>query len=358
MAELTAKPNTIIVDPAAAFQAGQSKIEYKKHPSEALIARYPGQTWEELNPFFLVGTADADEIGTFNIQLSPGELFEAGITDGAIPGEEALPTSIPNYIRVACVRKNTEATPFITDNTGEAGGTWIAARIASSVFSRVVVAEVGLEPPVVGANGLPFIQSPVGNLVKYGVSADGQLHDFEFSSLLPGTPHFLLVILMDNQGRWDTRTVEIVTKRRKLTVKFPEIVVFNDGDWATTGEAQFTFSVGFVVNRNFTAFETFNWSHNDLDDWSETGRPYALGFVHLGTPQVVQIPTEVVWLQSTASEDDSTETDRAGGRKRLFFPGGRNNETVTNDPVSFKCSPSEGDLEYDVKAVVTVEYVT
>jgi hypothetical protein len=147
-----------------------------------------------------------------------------------------MPPFLKPYIRVGCVWQQKGPTPLITDNTSATGGTWITVRVATSEATQVLYSQVSLDEPVTNAKGLPFMDSPMGRRISYARSNDGHTHDFEHTSLLPGQRYFYLVVVMDNQGNWDWKSLELVTRKRKVTVSFPEIRVFNDGDWATTGE--------------------------------------------------------------------------------------------------------------------------
>jgi hypothetical protein len=70
------------------------------------------------------------------------------------------------------------------------------------------------------------------------------VHVLEAATLLPGHEYFVTLRLSDRDGRWSLPATDpFATKRRTVTLGFPVIHLFNDGDNHGSGEAEFGVSV-------------------------------------------------------------------------------------------------------------------
>ena len=92
--------------------------------------------------------------------------------------------------------------------------------------------------------------------------------------------------------------------------------------------------------RNKKDFPTFHLPTQDIDDWNETSRPYAVGFAYIGLPQIVEPGRLEVSVESRASEDDLFGNDSAWGYGVIPLPAGRMKESVSNQTFRIDCSPS------------------
>lgn len=135
-----------------------------------------------------------------------------------------------------------------------------------------------------------------------------------------------------------------MTLKRKITVKFSTLHIYNDGDSATVGDdAQFWFRVSAGDARPLNTLEEFHLPEMDIDDWSETDRPYPLGFAYVEfDPQTIPPDRTAVWVSSWATEDDSPLGDDAAGSLpglSLDLPSGPG-EAVSNGIVLLDCGPT------------------
>jgi hypothetical protein len=98
----------------------------------------------------------------------------------------------------------------------------------------------------------------------------------------------------------------------------------------------------------------------DIDDFSETGRPYSLGFAYVEN-LFSSIPPDrtSIWVTSWAIEHDGPlEGDEgAEGRMRLNFPDGLN-ENVSGRTVRMDCpvSTTGDNFHYQIDVTFSVEY--
>jgi hypothetical protein len=147
------------------------------------------------------------------------------------------------------------------------------------------------------------------------------------------------------------------TLRRKFTVQFKVLHVFNDGDWATEGQAWFRFQVAFAEPWfvGVTPLEEFFRPEADIDDWGETDRPYSLGFAHIGELKEVNDDERVVWVGVRGhEEDDPFWGDLAEGAEPLPFPVGAG-ENVPNATFQLDCS-GISDFHFGVDIAWSVAY--
>ena len=162
------------------------------------------------------------------------------------------------------------------------------------------------------------------------------------------------MLVADAFGNWDVRQRQFTTLRRVFQVRFPKITVLNDGDPFSDGEGEFWFRVSSGPQFNPQVIEEFHQSTMDIDDWSENGRPYAMGFAHMGKLTVVTPETAEISVSSWGVEHDGfLESDEAAqsSDRQLPFPVGpfieNANGTFTMDcPVA-----SDGD-DFHYKADV------
>ncbi len=364
MATLQATPSPIVVDNEAGKTDGTTNIDYLKAAVEELWERFTGGTWTQINPHVRTGRGDeADRYGSYPVTLKPGQNYEVCVytwDHGPLK---------PDPIQVACVKvyclwKKPHDVALITDENESFGGTWYWHQVHTNVPTNIVEIGVSRNPPVV-ANGIPHLESPDGGPSAPLVRTDD--HQVEIKPLLAGNHYFFLVVVIDDFGNWDIRKSEFTAFRRQLTVEFPTIHIFNDGDPFDEGEGEFWFRVfSGDWNRTKTVFKEFHRDTQDIDDWGETDRPYSLGFTHVGAPEVVPPGGERVWVSSWGIEHDGflegDEAARSWGRQ-LPLPAGRFVEKVTNSTFLMDCPAvpigdgDDDDFHYGVLVRWSVDYV-
>jgi hypothetical protein len=272
--KLEADTSPIVVD-GHNSSSGTTTIHYEKNPLEELwVIRTTGTHWNQPNLHQLTGLGDEALFGgAYPITLQPGDHYIVSVyhpNQGPLTLEPSLVTTLD----VSCLWKDPGPTRLITHESSSWGGTWHTHPVfTGSVPTRIVMVGVSREPPSFDSNGIPRLTSHDGEPTRPLKTAT--IHEVEIKPLCPGNHYFFVVLVTDAFGNWDFVQREFTTLRRKITVEFPTIHIYNDGDYATVGEAEFWFWVfrGTVNNPNL--IEEFHYPQQDIDDWSETDRPYA-----------------------------------------------------------------------------------
>jgi hypothetical protein len=301
---------------------------------------------------------EADFAGSFAITLKPGQAYELCVFE-----EDHGPLTTDPIRRacltVHCLWKRPEERNLITDHNEAVGGTWYARQTHTNVPTSIVAIGVSRTPPVVDADGIPHLKSPEG--APTSALTTTQNHFVELNPLRPGNHYFFLVLVTDSFGNWDFEEAELTTHRRKLSVGFPTIHIFNDGDPGTYGEGEFWFRVYFGTPPQPQIIEEFHLPTQDVDDWGETDRPYSIGIAHVGGFEVVKPGEENVWVGSRGIEHDGVfENDEQAWSldTMLPIPAGRFVETVTNSTFFMDCPTATvgDDFHFGVDVKWSVDY--
>jgi hypothetical protein len=304
-----------------------------------------------------VGTADADERGAFPITLRPGEWYEIGIFWQG-NGPLADPRLIASVV-VYAVRKRPEVRSLISDESRDQGGTWHDHTVATNV--PTVLAEIGVSrvPPVMDAAGIPHLKSPDGGPTS-PLMVLGTTHSVEILPLFAGHHHWCAYTVMDKFGNWESRVEEFDTHKRKVIVRFDTLHVYNDGDPGAYGEGEFWFTVYKGPFPAYDVIEEFQRPEADIDDWSETDRPYPLGFAYVGSPETVDPAKANVGVLARGLEHDGpTETDEYDWSDaiELPLPVGAGSEKVTNATRRVDGVYRNDDFHFGVDVTWSIDYV-
>jgi hypothetical protein len=233
-----------------------------------------------------------------------------------------------------------------------------------NVLTRIAMIGVSREPPSFDSNGIPHLDTHDGEpTIPLSFLPTATSHQVEIKPLFPGNHYFFVVLVTDAFGNWDFRKSEFTTMRRKITVEFPTIHIYNDGDYATVGEAEFWFRVFSGQVNNPNVIKEFHYPQQDIDDWSETDRPYQVGFAHVGELEVVKPREQDVGVASWGVEEDGPlEADEGATNSGEFLPlpSGKSVEKVTNSSFLMDCPTSTVDstFHYGVDVRWSVEYAT
>jgi len=366
MAELKADPDLLIVDRDAGETNQTTTIVYEKfHRDEVWERTSAGVTvgaWTQVNVHVRTGQGDeADERGKYAVTLKPGEKYEVGIFQedhGPLVRDVQRLAGLSVY----CLFKRPRRGALITDENRAFGGTWCSHQVATNLPTEIVLIGASRNPSMRDSAGIPHPVSPDGApTIPPTLSTN---HVVEIAPLFPGNHYFVSVVVTDRFGNWDAREWEFTALRRKLTVEFPTVHIYNDGDGGSYGEAAFWFRVyaGFRNNPILLQSPDFHLPTQDVDDWNETDRPYAVGFAHLGQPQVVPPGQDRVAVASWGVEEDGIfEADEgAAGDSAIPLPVGRAAENVPN-PITFTMdcpvSTTDDDFHYGVDVRWSVTYV-
>jgi hypothetical protein len=363
MAKLEATLNPIVVDNTITppESSGTTQIDYEKEREEELWEIGPGGVWTTINVHLLTGQGnEADVTGSYTITLAPGQSYRVGIfTEEHGPlTTDPLPRA---DLTVFAIFKKPSARSLIVSVDQNTGGTWHRHVVTTNVATSVVLVGASRTPATVDNDGIPTLVDPDG--ASSSVLATGTSHTLDLMPLVPGNHYFFTVMVVDGVGNWEVRQSEFDTLKRKLTVKFPTIHIYNDGDPATHGEGEFWFRVSAGNDTGaLHSLEDFHLPEMDIDDWSETDRPYAVGFAYAELePQTIPPDQPSIWLSSWAVEYDGLDPDEGAGDLRgrqLFLPAGPG-EKVTNSAFTMDCPTTtvDDDFHYGVDINYSVEYL-
>jgi hypothetical protein len=368
MTNVTAAANPIVVDKSVA-NSGTTTITYEKDQREEMWERVTGSAWTQVTNtdlFKRVATATAAEKGKFALAgsplpppLKPGMAYEVGI----FTQDHGPLTTDPirkAYVKVFCVWKKPTVRTLITDQNRDTGGTWHWHQIHTSVATDLAIIGVSRKPPTIDSDGIPHLVSPDGApTAPPAMSTD---HKVEINPLLPGHPYFFAAVVTDAFGNWEVVQETFTTKRRQLIVQFPTIHIYNDGDPNSYGEGEFWFRVFSGARNQPHVLQDFHLGTQDIDDYGESDRAYAVGFAHIGAPEVVDEPDTNVGVSSWAIEHDGIfdSDENAQGDQYLSLPVGRSLETVSNMTFLMDCpvSSTDDDFHYGVDVKWSVSYLS
>ncbi len=356
MQSLKANPDIIVVDNGIGANSGSALIKYEKERWQELWERPPASGWSKTNVHVLTGQGDiADTVGEYPVNLKPGDIYEVGIFEKNQGPINADPIPLTK-LKVFCLWKKPKERDLIIHQNRGSGGTWHLHQIATKVPTNIVSIGVSQKSPFLDADGIPRLKYPEGAATAPFILT--QNHLIEINPLLPGNHYFFIVVVTDSFGNWDMKQEEFDTLRRKLTVEFPTLHIYNDGDPNGVGEGEFWFTVyeGDQIDRDF------HLPTQDIDDWGETDRPYPVGFAYLGMPKSIEKRKEKVKVMSTGIEHDGIlESDEGAGFNPVFLPipSGRFVENVKNQMFLMDCPTSTvgDDFHYGVEVRFSVEYV-
>jgi hypothetical protein len=336
MPSLEPASNPIVVNLNTAT-TGSTRVTYTKGPTDELWHRTNGGPWIfDADPRTLPGFMGAvpTVAGSFRVTLRAGRIHEI-----AVFAQDRGPLGDPlrlAYVLVFAIAKQPKSNLIVSEDSNT-GGTWHSHMVATSTPTRVVVAEARRRPPTFNADGFPRPGEFDGDTPLSLTSLAS--HSLMTLGLLPGTPYTYVVVVIDNQGKWDFRATPFQCLRRRFTVQFTTLHIHNDGDKMDYGEARFHCRVMFLTKPGQPKIiEEFFRPEDDVDDWSKTDRPYPLGFAHVGNLEHVKRDEQSVWVSSFGYEDDWPLSDEAAWSRdeRLPFPVGPG-EDVPNSQFRLDC---------------------
>lgn len=361
MPSITATPNPILIDNLASPPETQrpTEINYQKHPDQQLWVRRGNGPWTRADEFTLTGQgAAAATSGRYTVPLAAGDFYTAAIFEPSHAPDAADPIVAASVTAFAVLQGPRER-QLIRDHSGSVGGTWLDHVVSTKVPTSLVVCGASRTRPSLDGAGIPTLVKP--DAVQAQVGNRTALHTFRLSPLIPGHHYFLTVMVVDATGNWEVRQFDLDTLRRQVTVQFPTIHVFNDGDPMGHGEAEFWFRVSAGgEGRAHDTLQEFHLATMDIDDWSETDRPYQVGFAYTESqPRTVPPDRPHVWISSRATEHDGfLEPDEFAGKldaTRLPLPTGPGEVTTGN--FTMDCPNMSGaDFHYGVDVTFSVDY--
>jgi len=356
MATLSSMSSLIIVDKEGGQTNGTTTIKYEKEFDDELFERIIGKPWSSVNVHVRTGLGDvADKHGSYPITLDPGQVYEAAIYEAGHGPLTTDPIQIAE-LKVFCIWKKPEPRKLITDQNRNSGGTYHRHQIATNVPTDIAFVGVSQKAPIYGSVGVPSLPDPEGAPSK--PLTNSQNHFVEILPLLPGNHYFFVALVVDAIGNWEVLQEEFDTLRRKLTIQFTTLHIFNDGDPSDVGEGEFWFD----IKEEGVNIKEFHMPEFDIDDWSETDRPYAVGFAHIGNPTKVRKPE--VQIRARGLEHDGIFENDENAASPLNYttlplPAGFSKENVQNAFSKLDCPAitTGDDFHFGVDVIWSVEYV-
>jgi hypothetical protein len=368
MADLKASPEILVVDTQAGESSQRTVISYDKGPFDEVWERtwtgFSSTGWTQINVHVRTGQGDdADSRGEYKVELETGQKYEVGVFEerhGPLTRDERRLAYRPVHCLFKLPRRPVlivGATPNLTF-----GGTWYMQELTTVVPTEIVLIGASRTKPVRDNAGIPHLVDPDGSpTLPLTLSTS---HAVEIGPLFPGNHYFAVTLVTDRLGNWEVVQAAFTALRRKLTVEFPTVHIYNDGDGGGYGEAGFWFRL-YSGPRNGPILlqqPDFHLPTQDVDDWSETDRPYPVGFAHVGQPQVVPPGESRVAVASWGVEDDGAfdSDEGAAGDQTIPLPKGRFAENVVS-PLTFTMdcpvSTTGDDFRYGVDVRWSVTYV-
>jgi len=219
-----------------------------------------------------------------------------------------------------------------------------------------VTMQVGKTGPVevVGSGPVGDRLKKIDNPVVEKQSFNTSTHGMECAPLVPGQLYSVIVTAVDDQGNWDFVEGSVDTKKRFVEINIKKIVVVNDGDTNTDGEAEFRASIqesgAAVPGSVVKAFSLGN------DEYRvRTGQEINISWKHqIGPKAINESVDSIVSIHTIGFEYDGIKgTDKAGSSFNpaiLNFLSGRLDEEEENEDVVLKAKPLNDD-EFEYKLI-------
>jgi hypothetical protein len=358
MSSVIALSNPIFVEPGE--MSANTTIEYEKEPLEELWERLPGSGWAPV----ITGSGEKARRGARSIPvgLTPGQSYQICVYQEG-HGRASGNAVALSCATVFCLLKKPTDQKLILEYGPEFGGTWSRHRISTKVATSIVL--IGMSRvPMSLKDGIPVFNPEFVDGSPTAPMMGGTFHDIEINTLLPGNRYFFAVVVTDSLGDWEVRQESFTTFRRQVIVEFPTMHIYNDSDHKSRGDAQFWFQVIFGPPDNPSFVREFHLPEQDIDDWDQHlgGRPYSVGFAHVGSLEVVEPGRSEVSVNSWGLEDDGLEgsdgANIAPSTSSIPLPAGRKKESVSNQTFRAHCYPNDSDsnLQYGVDVRWSVTY--
>jgi hypothetical protein len=358
MAKLTATPDIIVVDKSIGAVIGATTIAYSKPGRfEDLFERTGSSSYQRVNVHLKTGLGDeADDSGSYTQTLMPGQIYQLTAFTADHGPFDTDPIQLGTLL-VYCIWKAPTAVSLITDQNSDTGGTWHWHQIHTKIPTNMVAIGVSQTKPVFDADGIPRLTHTEGvSTTPLSFTND---HRHEMTPIVPGHHYFFVAVVTDTFGNWNFVIAEFDTKLRKVGVSFTEMIIYDDGDDGLSGEGEFWFD----VHEAKDLVVSYHQPTMTIDDWSGTGRPYAISYgPYVIGPKGVDPEKAWIGVYSHAVEHDGwfEVDDKAAtlfGPRDLPIPHGRFTEVVPNETMFVDCQPTSGSLHYSVKVEFSVNYV-
>jgi hypothetical protein len=287
MATLKANPKLIWVKRGE--KNGTTLISYEKTRSDTLWHRVGSvHDWEPVDFSFLSGPQEeaAKRKGSFTSkEVWPGLIYHVRIMRGGADPNRTLPEGVEAAVDVRSLLEQPLNQNFITDQNGpEVGGTFVWHKIVTKppTLKQLMV---GKSAPQKQANGMKVFSeavasTPVSDDLTYS-------EELEVPGLLPGNPHFAIVLVTDVEGNWQILDYSFTTLQREVTVSFNQLQVMNDGDPMGDATANFQWKIFEANNNNRPVSELREIRSFSFDMDVRSTNLYNLTDVHVQGPERV-----------------------------------------------------------------------
>lgn len=297
-----------------------------------LWANPPNGPWTLIAYIYSPTASDPD--GALQITLKPGQVYELGVYYAGFGPN----TPEPRLYEKLDILATLGPAELIEATDVAFGGTWVTLETHTPPFETRAYGVVYGQPPppmfqLLGASGG----------IGVGSVQPKKFHKLFFVPLVPGQQYYWDLLVVDKMGRWQRVQDSFITLGRKVTVEFPTVHIYNDGDESTKGAAKFSIEVmaGSAGNPK-TILKQFKTPEMEIDDWGETDRPYSLGYAYIEYDSAPVPPdrTQIMVRSQGHEEDDPFGEDIAGSNLNgvpLSLPVGLSENVVGT--LTIDCRP-------------------
>lgn len=390
MATLNAFPSIVLIDRKAGQRANKTEILYQGDAASSrrpfLWERIVGRPWTRIAPLdaprvISSPSGNPDRDGVFSETLRPGQVYQVvlynvvSIDPNVVDPSRASPEQRPEAsVTVVALLTEPEETNLIVSQDQNVGGTFFRKVVETRVPTFFML-QVSEKPPFKDGQGVERFQATLGAAI--GVSSTR--FDRRIEPLLPGNDLFYLMLLVDENGNWQTVSDQFRTLRRTVKVGFEQLHIINDGAQGdSTAEFRIWIMEGDSAVKDYFFGDVDNFPISDRPDSGQDFKeniPLALSCpaFTLGPKDVSDQTNDIAILtrglvhRNAGSNEHSRNFFTLGDRfpdpkaivpSHAIFPiptGGE--ETIENVPFVVRTRP-EGDVEfeYDVTARFTISY--
>lgn len=374
--KIAPSPVMILVDQGE--DTGDARVSFRTDESASFLwERTLGSSWQRR----ATGSSSAPS-GNWPIQLEIGEIYQVLMYDREDADPNVAiddPVSPVARATTAGLAKRTPAALVTSEETG-VGGTYFGWYPRTDAVRTQAVMQVGRSEPQTTEDGVDVLPNPLGTVEEEFADSHSLL--FASEILLPGTDYWATLLLIGEDGTWQSKQMPFTTLKRKVEILLKEIHIINDG---SPGENDASFKLW--VCEGDTFINACALAEREISDRPSPGEEYkeyiALSAdcdipIRFGPWEVtrnrqrVSVLTRGIAKSTFGADDISGNFDPTNGfpanpphqediqsQAFLFFPVGLG-ETVEEDDLSTYAeplnNPDSNEFTYEVTGTYSVTY--
>ncbi|MCC7024313.1 MAG: hypothetical protein IT338_15920 [Thermomicrobiales bacterium] len=221
--KISPTPVMILVDQGE--DTGAARVSYRTdEPASFLWERTLGGSWQRRS----TGSSSASS-GGWPIQLEVGAIYQVLMyaREDADPNVAIDdPVSPVARATTAGLAKRTPAALVTSEETG-VGGTYFGWYPRTDNVRTQAVLQVGSAEPRATEEGVDVLPNPLGTVEEE--FADSHALLFASELLLPGNDYWATLLLIGEDGTWQSKKMPFTTRKRTVEILLKEIHIINDG---------------------------------------------------------------------------------------------------------------------------------